>query len=87
MRVGRLVGWSLVAVALLMASADVVLAFVPGDHAGIAARDIYVLVAGKAVPPVSTVLAWPVWAFLGPLGMVVLWACRRRRRRYFRSAR
>jgi hypothetical protein len=85
---GRLVGWALVGLALLMASGDAVLALGPGDHIGIAARDIYVLLAGKALQPAVALMKWPAWAFIGPAGVALLWTCRPRRRRYrFRSLR
>ncbi|PKU22736.1 hypothetical protein [Telmatospirillum siberiense] len=89
MFLGRLFGWGLLGLALLMASGDVVLALGPGDHAGLLTRDVWVLLAGHApqadAPPSSfghLLMACPAWAAVAPLGGILLWACRSRRRRH-----
>jgi hypothetical protein len=88
MFVGRLLGWGLLGLAILMASGDAVMALGPGDHLGILTGDVWMLLAGSTVPPavppgLSTVLmAWPAWTLLAPLGLLLIWACRPRRRRH-----
>ena len=93
MFLGRLVGWGLLGLALLLASGDAVLALGPGDHLGLVTGDVWVLLAGRSLQPDglpaslgSVLMAWPAWTLLAPLGGMLLWACRPRRRRYrFRS--
>jgi len=87
MLVGRLAGWLLIGVSMLMASADAVLALGPGEHVGIATRDIWMLLAGRAWDPgapslASLLMAWPAWTVLAPLGLltVVLSQPRRKQR-------
>ena len=86
---GRLVGWALVGLAMLMASGDAVMALGPGDHVGILTGDIWMLLAGKSafLEPVApsftgVLLAWPVWTLIAPLGLGILWASRPRPRRF-----
>ncbi len=86
---GRLLGWALLGLAMLMASGDAVLALGPGDHVGIVTGDVWILLAGRApergaFPPSigSILLAWPAWAVIAPVGVALLLACRRRRRRF-----
>ena len=89
---GRIAGWILIALALLMASGDAVLALGTADHASIDAGVLWTLVAGRApdgITPASfgaMLLAWPAWATIGPVGLALVAACRPRRRR-FRSRR
>ena len=85
MLVGRLAGWLLIGVSVLMASADAVLALGPGEHVGIATRDIWMLLAGRAWDPsaasvASLLMAWPAWTLLAPLGLLTLWLSRPRRK-------
>ena len=85
MLVGRLFGWLLIGVSVLMASADAVMALGPGEHAGIATRDVWMLLSGRAwnpgAPSFTTLLmAWPAWTLVGPLGLLTVWLSRQRRR-------
>ncbi len=89
MFLGRLVGWGLLGVALLMVSGDVVLALGPGEHAGLVTRDVWILLAGHTLQPDnlpsyfgSVLMTWPAWTLLAPLGGLLLWTCRARRRRH-----
>ena len=91
---GRLFGWLLIAVAVVMASADAVLALGPGDYEGINAGDLWTLLLGSAPPDSSHLLsldavltAWPAWAVVGLLGLVLLAVSRPRRRRGYRIRR
>ena len=85
---GRIAGWTLVAIALLMASGDAVLALGSGEHAGIAAGDLWMLFAGRAPESgaaasfAAMLMAWPAWATIGPVGIALVAACRPRRRRF-----
>ena len=86
---GRLLGWALVGLAILMASGDAVMAVDPGDHTGLVTGDVFMLLAGRALPSanfsptVGTILnAWPAWALIAPMGIALLLACRPRRRRF-----
>jgi hypothetical protein len=84
---GRLIGWGLLGLALLMASGDVVMALGPGDHVGLVTADVWVLLAGR-VPHAGSLATLPAWTLLAPAGAALLWTCRSRRRRYrFRSVR
>ena len=85
MLVGRLFGWFLIGVSVLMASADAVMALGPGEHAGIVARDVWMLLSGRAwnpgAPSFATLLmAWPAWTLVAPLGLLTVWLSRQRRR-------
>ena len=85
MLVGRIVGWLLIGVSVLMASADAVMALGPGEHAGIVTRDVWMLLAGKAWDPegpslATLLMAWPAWTVLAPLGLMTVLLSRPRRR-------
>lgn len=98
MLIGRLFGWLLVGVALLMASGDVVLALGPGEHAGINAGEMVTLLSGYEASGATggstwMFLAWlnalkgqlmqlPAWVVIGPMGASLCWLFRRRSRRY-----
>jgi hypothetical protein len=92
MLVGRLTGWLLLGVSLLMASGDAVLALGPGDHVGIVTRDVWLLLSGRVWEPTnssfaSLLMTWPAWSIIAPLGLLLLWTCRPRRRRASKSRR
>lgn len=78
----------MIALALLMASGDAVLAFGTGDHTGIVAGTLWTLVTGHRPDMAATasfgamLLAWPAWAAIGPVGLALVVACRPRRRRF-----
>ncbi|HEY1722280.1 MAG TPA: hypothetical protein VGG27_13635 [Magnetospirillaceae bacterium] len=79
----------MIALALLMASGDAVLALGTGDHSGIVAGTLWTLVTGHSpdmtAPTTSfgaMLLAWPAWAAIGPVGLALVVACRPRRRRH-----
>lgn len=89
---GRVMGWVLIGLAVIMASADVVMALGPAEYAGIMTADVVTLLTGGE-PDVGesvsllasieeTVLDTPAWAVMGPLGTALLVACRKRTRRY-----
>jgi hypothetical protein len=85
MLVGRLVGWLLIGISVLMASADAVLALGPGEHVGIATSDVWMLLAGRPWDPgtpslASLLMAWPAWTVLAPIGLLVLFLSRPRRK-------
>jgi len=85
MLVGRLAGWLLIGVSVLMASADAVMALGPGEHVGIVTRDVWMLLSGRAwdpaAPSLATLLmAWPAWTVLAPLGLLTVWLSRQRRK-------
>ena len=91
---GRITGWAFIALALLMASGDAVLALGTGEHAGIVAGDLWMLVAGHSPEagdaPTSlgaTLLAWPAWAAIGPVGIILVAVCRPRRHKRLRYRR
>jgi hypothetical protein len=90
---GRIAGWFLIAFAVLLASVDAVLAFGTGDHQGIVAGTLWTLITGR-LPEVAAnaslgamLMAWPAWAAIGPVGMMLVVACRPRRHRRFRYRR
>jgi hypothetical protein len=90
---GRIAGWLLIALAVLLASGDAVLAFGTGDHQGIVAGTIWTLITGR-LPEVAAnaslgamLMAWPAWVAIGPVGLMLVVACRPRRHRRFRYRR
>jgi len=92
---GRITGWTLIVLALLMASGDAVLALGTSDHVGIVASDLWMLVAGHAPEPNATtttsfgarMLAWPAWLAILPIGIILVATCRPRRSRRLRFRR
>jgi hypothetical protein len=85
MWVGRLFGWLLIGISVLMASADAVMALGPGEHAGIATSDVWMLLSGRAWNPgapsfARLLMAWPAWTLVAPLGLLTVWVSRQRRR-------
>lgn len=92
MFLGRLAGWVLVAVAVVLASADGVMALAPADYAGIATSEVLTLLTGDTPGPVDgwgvlatlqrTLLNLPAWVVVGAMGGLLLLACRRRVRRH-----
>jgi hypothetical protein len=90
---GRIAGWLLIALAVLLASGDAVLAFGTGDHQGIVAGTLWTLITGR-LPEVAAnaslgamLMAWPAWVAIGPVGLMLVVACRPRRHRRFRYRR
>ncbi len=98
---GRTVGWVLVVLAIIMASAEAVMALVTGAYTGLAAVDVWTLLVGQtpdfvrgadATPLLAAVgagiLSMPAWVVFGVMGFLMLHVCRKRRarRRAFRSA-
>lgn len=92
MFVGRVVGWFLVVVAALTASAEVVVALGTGEYDCIATHDLWTLITGRspglAAPAVhwsdvlvSALLSCPAWTVIAALGIGLIFACRPRRRR------
>ncbi len=98
MLIGRLLGWALVAVAVVMASADAVMALGPSDYTGIVAGDVLTLLTGGEMEfddgarsflshVQEFLLDLPAWAAMGMMGGGVLWLSRPRFRRFrFRRA-
>ena len=95
--IGRLIGWALVGIASLAASGDALVFLGTGDFQGLAAREILLLLLGidPAVPAgsqgvvagtVDWLLALPFWLPLIPSGLMLVLACRRRRKRLFAGA-
>lgn len=94
---GRVLGWFLIAVTVVMASADAVLALGPADYAGIITADVLTLLTGGA-PEADGGRSWlaivegvlldlPAWMLVGGLGTAMLVGCRKRSKRHrFRRA-
>ena len=93
---GRLFGWVLIGVAVLMASAEAVMALGPADYTGIMTSEVLTLLTGGEPDPgrASTfarleamVLSLPAWVAVAGMGTALLVACRKRQRRFrFRRA-
>lgn len=91
MFLGRVVGWLLILIAAIMASADAVMALGPIEHSGIVTADVVTLLSGH-VPEAAepgrsayqtirdTVLDLPIWAAVGAMGLSLLVGCRQRHR-------
>lgn len=94
---GRMVGWMLIGLTVIMASADAVLALGPADYAGIITADVVTLLTGGE-PELGNhpslfatleamALNLPAWVGVGLAGTGLLVACRKRTRRHrFRRA-
>jgi len=88
---GRVMGWALMALAVLMASADAVLALGPADYAGIITADVVTLLAGHTPDTTeagqsmmdtvgSAILDLPAWIVVGLMGVSLAVSCRQRQR-------
>lgn len=88
---GRVLGWLLVGLTVIMASADAVLALGPAEYAGIITADVVTLLAGAPLDPAndgrsmiaalqSMVLDLPAWMVVGTIGVSLSLACRKRPR-------
>lgn len=92
MFLGRMLGWLVMVLAVLMASADAVMALGPAEYAGIITADVVTLLTGGEpdLGDSRTVLAMvesvlldtPAWVVMGCLGTALLVACRKRVRRH-----
>jgi hypothetical protein len=92
--VGRVVGWVFIGLAMLVASADAVMALGNTDYDSLAAGEVWVLLAGKspaflegaAAGVLDRAGAWimdlPAWVVMGPLGMALATLFRRRTHRH-----
>ena len=97
MLIGRLVGWALIGVAVIMASVDAVMALGPADYSGIVTSEVLILLTGGDPAMHDTswlarlqtmILELPAWVAVGGVGTAMLVACRKRQRqRRFRSRR
>lgn len=90
MIIGRLFGWCFVVVAIVMASAEAVMALGTGGYDGIAAAEVLTLLIGET-PEVTAApqgvdalfhlfMAMPAWTMIGAIGLVLLHTFRDRRR-------
>jgi hypothetical protein len=88
---GRVMGWLLIGLAVIMASADVVLALGPAEYASIVTADVVTLIAGHAPDTTdagrsalnglaATILDMPAWIAVGLMGLSLSVACRKRQR-------
>lgn len=78
---GRIVGWSLLFVALVMVSAEAVLALGAEAYQGLSTREIWILLAGVTPDPavageglerlLNGLMEWPAWALFGILGLLL----------------
>ncbi len=92
--VGRVLGWVFVGLAILIASADVVMALGSADYDSLATGEVWTLIAGRspdfgtgvAAGFMSRLGAWvmdlPAWVVMGPLGLLMVTVFRRRRFRH-----
>src|SRR6185312_11784318 len=100
MVLGRTAGWLLVIMAILMASAEAVMALGTGAYSGLATADVWTLLVGQAplealedspnrfLATASIILMnMPAWIAFGFSGVILVHACRARRarRRRFRN--
>ena len=89
---GRVVGWFLIALTVIMASGDAVLALGPADYSGILTADVVTLLVGaapEAAPEQSlistlelAIMELPAWVVVGAIGTFLLVASRKRHKRF-----
>ena len=88
---GRVLGWMLLAVAVVMASADAVMALSPAEYAGIVTGEVVLLLTGTSpatsgVSPLAavetTLMHLHAWVAVGAMATGLLLACRKRPRRW-----
>ena len=97
---GRVMGWLLIGIAVIMASADAVLALGPTEYAGIITADVVTLLAGHTPDTAeastslmdsvqATILDLPARIAVGLMGISLSVACRKRQRvrRYAQTRR
>ncbi|MBI3444918.1 MAG: hypothetical protein HY055_06075 [Magnetospirillum sp.] len=88
---GRVMGWLMIGLAVIMASADAVLALGPTEYAGIITADVVTLIAGHAPDTAdagrsmldglaAAFLDMPAWIAVGLMGISLSVACRKRQR-------
>ena len=88
---GRVIGWLLIGVAVIMASADAVLALGPVEYAGIITADVVTLLAGHSPDTTeigsstvdsiqAMILDLPAWIAVGLMGIGLSVVCRKRHR-------
>ena len=88
---GRLMGWLLLGLAVIMASADAVLALGPAEYAGIITADVVTLIAGHTPDTtdagrtllsslMAILLDMPAWIAIGLIGLSLSVTCRKRQR-------
>ncbi|MBO4521433.1 MAG: hypothetical protein J5787_09540 [Alphaproteobacteria bacterium] len=79
---GRLLGWSLLLIAVFTASAEAVAALSTGEYSSIATSDILTIITGLS-PSTNTVagqiLLWPAWLSIGIVGISLIFLCRRKK--------
>ena len=100
MGLGRVFGWFLVVLAIVMASAEAVMALGTGAYAGLATAEVWTLLVGRSPSAWldagsnqiisamgALVMAMPAWILFGLSGITVLHLCRARpqRRRRFKT--
>lgn len=91
MVLGRTLGWFMVVLAIVMASAEAVMALGARGHAGLVTSDVVTLLTGQS--PTFTDASWPdlfsalgqgimampAWVVIGVLGLLLAHAFRARR--------
>jgi len=91
MFIGRTLGWTMVAMAIIMASSEALMALSAGSYHGLATSDVWALLWGQSPDFLqgnlseniwrflaALVLAMPAWAVIGPSGIILAHACRKR---------
>ena len=93
----RSLGWMLVILAVVMASAEAVMALGAGEYSGLATSEVWALIVGEKPRFVvgepdfiamagASILAMPAWVVFGVVGIALAHFFRKRRnRRLFRS--
>ena len=89
---GRLLGWVLIGLTVIMASVDAVMALGPAEYVGIITADVYTLLTGgepefgEGVSLVGSLeealLDTPAWVVMGVMGTALLVGCRMRAKRF-----
>lgn len=91
---GRVSGWIFMILAMIMASAEAVMALGMGAYDSLATQDLWTLLVGQSPSFLASnesiqmlgmvgagIMQMPAWVVLGALGFILAHACRKRRSR------
>ena len=100
MTFGRILGWCFVLAAIVMVSAETVMALGTGSYNGLATVEVWTLLLGDSPDFIAQgfsggfwaglgtlLMAMPAWAAFGVIGLMTIHLCRDRRKAHLRRLR